>query len=257
MSSEAMSVPRWSIDGLPEGTHKRLRSYVQDVVTAFGDQLEAVLLYGSAARGDFLPGRSNLNVLLVVSSCELSVLNRYVPLHAKWGKEQIVAPLFLTGDDLRASSVIFPLECQDILDCHRLLWGKDPFIGLRVDHRHLAGEVLQGLRGNLVRLRQRLVEGEATGEAMTILLGLSITSLLPVLRGVQRLLDRPVLFDGEALLNDLETCCEIDLAALREAWSLKRGHRSPGRLEVPRVMGRYLDGLGRFVAWVERRVGQP
>ncbi|MCP9456727.1 MAG: hypothetical protein NNA18_11555, partial [Nitrospira sp.] len=200
--------------------------------------------------------RSNLNILLVVSSCELSVLKQYVPLHVKWGKEQIVAPLFLTKDDLLASAVVFPLECQDIRDCHRLLWGKDPFIGFVVDHRHLTGEVLQGLRGNLVRLRQRLVEGEATSEALTILLCLSITSLLPVLRGVQRLLDRPVLFDGESLLKDLELCCETDLAALREAWSLKRGHSSPGRLEVPRLVDRYLESLGRFVLSVERRLGQ-
>jgi hypothetical protein len=256
MSGEAMSIPHWSIDGLPEGTYKLLRSYVQDVIKAFGDRLEAVLLYGSAARGDFLQGRSNLNVLLIVSSCELSVLKPYVPLHAKWGKEQIVTPLFLTHDDLRASAAVFPLECQDIRDCHRLLWGKDPFVGFGVDHRYLAGEVLQGLRGNLVRLRQRLVEGEATGEAMTILLSLSITSLLPVLRGVQRLLDRPVLFDGESLLKDLEVCCETDLAALREAWSLKRGHSSPGRLEVPRLMDRYLESLGRLVVSVERRLGQ-
>ncbi|MCS6897113.1 MAG: hypothetical protein NZM29_03995, partial [Nitrospira sp.] len=128
--------------------------------------------------------------------------------------------------------------------------------GFKVERRYLAGEVLQGLRGNLVRLRQRLVEGGATGEAVTILLSLSITSLLPVLRGVQRLLGRPVLFDGESLLKDLERCCETDLTALCEAWLLKRGHRSPGRQEVPRLMDRYLDGLGRLVTAVERLVGQ-
>ena len=51
-----MSAVQWVIDGLPEGTQKRLRAYVQDVAKAFGDHLEAVLLYGSAVRGDFLPG---------------------------------------------------------------------------------------------------------------------------------------------------------------------------------------------------------
>ncbi|MCS6896987.1 MAG: hypothetical protein NZM29_03360, partial [Nitrospira sp.] len=96
-----MPVPNWTIDGLPEATDKLLRAYVQDVVKTFEDRLKAVLLYGSAVRGDFLPGRSNLNILLVVSSCELSVLKQYVPLQARWGKEQVVAPLFLTDDELR------------------------------------------------------------------------------------------------------------------------------------------------------------
>ena len=251
-----MSSAQWVIDGLPEGTQKLLRSYVQDLAKAFGDQLEAVLLYGSAVRGDFLPGRSNLNILLFVPSYEVAVLKKYAQVHKKWSKELVVAPLFLTRDDLQASAFVFPLEYQDILDCHRVLWGQDPFVGFKVDPRHLAGEVLQSLRGNLVRLRQRLVEGEGREEAMLIVLPLSITAVLPVLRGVQRLLDRPVSLQGEALVNDLESCLELDLAALREALLLKRGRISPGQKEVPRLMERYLDGLGRLATAVEQRVGQ-
>jgi hypothetical protein len=135
------------------------------------------------------------------------------------------------------------------------LWGQDPFIGFKVDPRHLAGEVLQSLRGNLVRMRQRLVEGGTTEESMMLLLPLSITALLPVLRGVQRLLGRPVLSYGEALVKDLAGCFEIDLAGLHEALSIKQGHISPGHKEIPRVMDRYLDCLGRLVDAVERRVG--
>ncbi|MCP9463458.1 MAG: hypothetical protein NNA25_01510 [Nitrospira sp.] len=250
-----MAVSPGNVEGLPDETRKLLQSYVEDVVNALGDGLEAVLLYGSAVRKDFLPGRSNLNVLLVTTSCELSVLKRYVPVHAKWNKEQIVVPLFLTAEELRVAAVVFPLEWWDIADSHRVLWGNDPFVGYDADSRYLAGEVLQGLRGNLVRLRQRAVEGGATGEAVTILLCLSITSLLPVLRGVQRLLNRSVAFEGESVLSDLEGCLEIDLAALREVWLLKKGHRTPGRHEVPRLLDRYLESLGRLAGTVERRVG--
>ena len=120
-----MSAVQWVIDGLPDGTQKLLRAYVQDVVKAFGDHLESVLLYGSAVRGDFLPGRSNLNLVLFVSSYDVAILKQYATVHKKWSKELVVAPLFLTKDDLQASAVVFPLEYQDIHDCHRLLWGQD------------------------------------------------------------------------------------------------------------------------------------
>jgi len=250
-----MSAVQWVIDGLPDGTQKLLRAYVQDVVKAFGDHLESVLLYGSAVRGDFLPGRSNLNLVLFVSSYDVAVLKQYTTVHKKWSKELVVAPLFLTKDDLQASAMVFPLEYQDIHDCHRLLWGQDPLVGFNVDQRYLAGEVLQSLRGNLVRMRQRLVEGGGTAEAMLILLPLSITAVLPVLRGAQRLLDRPVLSQGTELLKDVEACLEIDLSALHDAWLLKRGRISPGQKEVPRLMDRYMDGLARLTAAMERRVG--
>jgi hypothetical protein len=115
-------------------------------------------------------------------------------------------------------------------------------------------EVLQALRGNLLRLRQRLVEGRSTEEAITILLSLSITGLLPVLRGLLRLLNRPVLAHGEPLLKDLESQLNIDLSGLRDAWLLKREQISPGQKELPRLMDRYIESLTRLVAAAETRI---
>lgn len=246
----------WTIEGVPDDTQRLLRSYVKDVAQAYGEQLDALLLFGSAVRGEFLPGRSNLNILLFLRSYDVALLKAYTGVHKKWSNDQVVVPLFLTKADLQASALVFPLEYQDIQDCHRLLWGQDPFIGFKVDPRHLAGEVLQSLRGNLVRMRQRLVEGGTTEESMLLLLPLSITAVLPVLRGVQRLLGRPVLSHGEPLVQDLADCLAIDLTGLSEALSIKRGHISPGHKEIPRVMDRYFDGLGRLVDAVERQVGQ-
>jgi len=136
------------------------------------------------------------------------------------------------------------------------LWGQDPFVGFKVDTRYLAGEVLQSLRGNLLRVRQRFVEGGGTEEATTVLLPISITALLPVLRGLQRLLGRPVLSHGGPLLQDIEEACAVDLSGLRHALLLKRGEISPGQKEVPRLMDRYLDSLSRLVAAAETRVRQ-
>lgn len=246
----------WTIDGLPEDTQHLLRTYVKDVVKTYGAPLEGVLLYGSAVRGEFLPGRSNLNLLLFLASYDVALLKRYDAVHKRWSKEQIVVPLFLTRSDLQSASAVFPLEYLDIHECHRVLWGQDPFVGFRVDTRYLTGEVLQGLRGNLLRVRQRFVEGGATEEASTILLPLSITALLPVLRGVQRLAGRPVLSHGEPLLKDMESYCGVDLSGLRDAWLLKRGQISPGQKEVPRLMDRYLDSVARLVTAVETRLGQ-
>jgi hypothetical protein len=85
-------------------------------------------------------------------------------------------------------------------------------------------------------------------------LTLSITALLPALRGLQRLLGRPVLTHGEPLLKDIEAVFSIDLTGLRDALLLKRGEISPGQNEIPRLMDRYLDSLGRLVSAAEARI---
>lgn len=249
-----MSV-EWTIDGLPEDTQQLLRAYVKDVVRAYGEHLDGILLYGSAVRGEFLPGRSNLNVALLVASYEVALLKRYPPVHKRWSKEQIVVPLFLTREDLQSAALVFPLEYLDIHEAHRVLWGSDPFVGFKVDTRHLASEVLQALRGGLLRLRQRFVEGGTTEEAATILLPLSITALLPVLRGIERLLGRPALGHAEPLLKDVEQALGLELPGLHDALLLKRGQISPGQKEVPRLMDRYLDNFARLVQAAEGRIG--
>ena len=249
-----MSPIDWTIDGLSEEMHKLLKSYVKDVTKVYGSELEGIILYGSAVRGEFLPGRSNLNLLLVMSSYDLAVLKKYDGIHKRWSKEQVVVPLFLTADDLHSASVAFPLEYQDIHDCHRLLWGQDPFVGLKIDPRYLGAEVLQTLRGNLLRLRQRIVEGRSTEEAITILLPLSLTALLPGLRGLQRLMGRPMHAHGEPLLKDIEAHLDVDLTGLRDALLLKRGQISPGQKEIPRLMDRYLESLTRLVTAAEARI---
>lgn len=249
-----MPLGDWTIEGLSDETHKLLKQYIQDVTKVYGSELEGILLYGSAVRGEFLPGRSNLNILLVMAAYDLAVLKKYDGIHKRWSKEQVVVPLFLTAADLQSAASIFPLEYQDIQESHRVLWGQDPFVGLKIDSRHLAVEVLQALRGNLFRLRQRLVEGRSTEEAITILLSLSITGLLPVLRGLQRLLNRPVLSHGEPLLKDIESHLELDFTGLRDALALKRGHISPGQKEIPRLMDRYIECLTNLVAAAEKRI---
>lgn len=246
----------WVIDGLPDEYLQQLRAYVKDVQRLYGDALDGVLLYGSAVRGEFLPGRSNLNVVLIVKSARADQLKKYGAVHRRWAKEQVVVPLFVTQADLPAMSLVFPLEYLEIQEQHRLLAGQDPFVGFKVDQRHLLAEVLQSLRGNLLRVRQRFIEGGGSEEAITILLPLSLTAMLPVLRGVQRLLGRPVLSQGEPLLKDFETFLSIDLSGLRDAWLLKRGQISPGQKEIPRLMERYLECLERLVRAVEARLAQ-
>ena len=231
------------IEGIPDETQKLLHAYVKDVKALFGEQLEGVVLYGSAVRGEFLVGRSNVNLLLLVSSYDQALLKKYGALHRRWSKEQILAPLFLTEEELGSSATVFPLEYLEIQEQHRVLGGRDPFVGFRVDTAGLAVEVRQGLTASLFRLRQRYVEGNATDEAALILMSLSLTGLLPLLRGIQRVEGRSAVYQSDALIKDVEEHMRLDLQGMEDALQLKRGHISPGHKEIPRLFERYLRAV--------------
>jgi hypothetical protein len=240
------------IEGLPDDIQRLLRTYAKEVIGAFGEQLEGMLLYGSAVRGEFIPGRSNLNILLLVSSYDSAVLKQYSELHRRWSKEQIVVPLFLTEEELRMSAAVFPLEFLEIQEQHRVLGGRDPFIGFHVKTDRLRETVIQGFTSQLLRLRQRYVEGGGDNDATTILLSLSITSTVPLLRGIQRLLGRPALSHSEAVITDVAEQLKLDLQGLLDVWSIKRGQISPGPHEVPRLFDRYMQATSLLIRGVEQ-----
>lgn len=247
------------LEVLPEEVRETLRSYVKDASTRFAGGLQAIVLYGSAVRGEYLPGRSNLNVMMVLAALELESLKAYAKTHRRWSAERIVVPLFVTESDLETSRALFPLEYVEMQEHHVVLTGRDPFAGRPVDLPRLAMQCEQEIHGNLLRLRQRFVEGGATIEAIGILLPLSLTALLPCVRGLYRVLRAPIPSGTDVLLADMSSTLHVDGAALQEVWNFKRGVISPGPMEMPRLFERYLSAveqLGRQ-ARTTRANGRP
>ena len=77
---------------LPEDLRDTLNQYLGRLQKDWGADLKGLLLYGSAARGDSIAGRSNINFLVLVREHSVSGLQRAGQLHRQWGKHQIVAP---------------------------------------------------------------------------------------------------------------------------------------------------------------------
>ena len=232
---------------VPEAVRETLRPYLAQVQKLFGNVLEAVILYGSAAGGEYLPGKSNINLLILLAKQDTELLKQYATLHKQWRREQIVVPLFLTAAEMKSSLELFPLEYLEIQEQHVLLAGRDPFPELRIDGRNLRLQCERELRGNLLRLRQRFVEGGASTEAITILLPLSLTALMPCLRGLLRAKERPVERSADKVLQAVEKEFGIDAAAFRDVLNLKRGIISPGPAEAPRLFDRYSTALQSLV----------
>jgi hypothetical protein len=71
-------------------------------------------------------------------------------------------------------------------------------------------------------------------------LPLSLTALLPCLRGLLHARGLPVPRTIDLLLQAIQSALGIDVDPLREVWKLKQGHITPGPLETPRLFERYL-----------------
>src|SRR5207247_6292058 len=131
-----------------------LEQFAAAVAAALGDRLVALLLYGSAARGTHVPGRSDVNTLLICDAVDDALFARLDAAVREWGRAGHPAPLILTEREWQTSADAFAIEYEDMREAHRLLAGRDPWRGVTVQREHLRRQLEHELMGKLVRLRQ-------------------------------------------------------------------------------------------------------
>jgi predicted nucleotidyltransferase len=238
------------LEGLPQEIQPLLRAYLKRVVPPLATSLESLVLYGSSVRGEFVRGRSNVNLLLVMTSLDGETLRKLAKLQVRWKREQVMALLFTPGE-LQRWATSFPLEFCELKEAHRLLAGRDLLPTIRLDEGLTPELIRREAKANLLRLRQRYVEGGGTGEAGLILLSLSMTGLAPCFRGWLRLRDRPIPARTEQQIEEIGLSLSIDSKPLLEAWDLRCGRISPGPVEVPRLFDRYLTAVEELVHHLE------
>lgn len=236
---------------LPEDVHECLTRYIEQIQQSWSADLMGLILFGSAARGDFIVGRSNINLLLVIKKISVDLMQRAGQLHKQWGKHQIIAPLLMTEEDLTRSQKFFPLEYLQIEQSHMLLAGHDPFTEGQINATQLAWQCEQELMANLLRLRQRFIEGEGRNEAIQALLLLSISSVMPAIRGFLHILGHQTKENDTKTLEMLPGTLEFDPTVFLEILNMKKGLRSPGKYEWLKAFERYLQTLELFMRRVQ------
>lgn len=130
-----------------------LASWARGLQEAFGDKLSSVILYGSAARGEYQRSRSDLNLILVFKELDLEDITRVRKMTPSGLRRKGVQPVFWTEAELANAWDVFPLEFMDIAENHRCLVGTDPFAGREVDKGEVRYQLEFELRSKLIALR--------------------------------------------------------------------------------------------------------
>ncbi len=131
-----------------------------DYKSLYGTDLVSILLYGSGARGDYRPGASDLNFLIVLSEKAIAELGRALPLLKKWHKRRVATPLFLTEHYIERSLDSFPLEFWEMQRYHQIVYGKDVLKPLTIRRSDLRLQCEREIKGKLLHLRQNYLNSE-------------------------------------------------------------------------------------------------
>jgi predicted nucleotidyltransferase len=147
-------IPPSLLADLPANVATLLEEFVQALLHAAADHVEAVILFGSAAEGRLRP-TSDVNLLVVAKGLTTTQLDEIrIPLRA--GAAAIgLAVMFLETSELAHAFEAFAVKFTDIKERHRILFGRSPLDSVEISRDAAVRRLRQVLLNLTLRLRER------------------------------------------------------------------------------------------------------
>jgi predicted nucleotidyltransferase len=233
---------------------ERAQRFAWELEGVFDTELVSVVLYGSAARGEYRPGVSDLNVLVLLREVTPAALRAAGELARDWVAEGNAPPLMLSAEEWRRSTDVWAIEVADIRDAHLTLHGADPFAGIVIRPEDLRLQCERELKGKQIQLRERYLLIADRPDELGALLMRSFSTFLVLFRTVLRLSDGLEERDAESVVRQVAQAVGFDPAPLLEINRARTGgHTLRPQAASPLAVG-YLDAVSRVVEHVDRLV---
>lgn len=246
-----------NLERLPNTVKELVAPYAGEMLELLGQNIKSIVVFGSAIGKDFVPKKSNVNLLIVCEKVGLKDLRKSLKLVSKGRRKGIVAPLFLTEMHMKTSSDVFPIEFLDMKDFHQVIYGMEVFDSLNIRTENLRLECEEQLKGKLIRLRQAYLEIATDLKLMESVLIESLTSLIPVFRSALRLKGEEPQMEKEVVIESVAKGFHVEKRPFMEVLAMKRGRGGISKDLPEDLFGRYLVELEKLAIAVDRLKSEP
>jgi hypothetical protein len=231
---------------------KTINDFVSRLRTAAGANLESVILFGSAAAGDYHPEFSNVNLFCVIRDSSFAALQALSPAVKWWDGQKQPPPLFMTRDEIARSVDVFTIELIDMQQHHRVLYGEDVIQGLSIPANLHRVQVEYELREKLALLRQHLLLASGNNSRLWDLLLRSVSSFATLFRHALIVLGYDAPVGKREAVQALSRKIEFDASSILQVLDVREKRAERKKLDVADVFSRYLAALEQIAAAVDK-----
>lgn len=151
---------------LPGTVRDRITEWMKSLDVALGDDLVAILLTGGVARGDYRPGESDVNAIIVLREASFEKLDAISSAMQAVRYGARLEPTILVEKELPGACDAFPLLYDEIKRWHIMLVGRDPLATVEVRDTHRRLRIEQELREAQIGLRRVVTDALGAREAI-------------------------------------------------------------------------------------------
>ncbi len=158
--------------------------FIDDLKQTHSDNLVSVILYGSAAAGDFITRESDYNILIVLEKIAPSDLRNAHACMREWNRLGHPVPVYFTREEIKNAGDVFPIEFHFMEQARKVLFGEDVLADVVISDKYLRHQTEFELRSNLVKLRRRYIHASTNAESLANLMVGSLASFSSAFRAV-------------------------------------------------------------------------
>ncbi len=162
----------------------QFEAFIDDLKGTHGKNLASVILYGSAAAGDFIPQQSNYNLLIALHRITPEDLRNAHASIREWHRMGHPVPVYFTVSELKEAADVFPIEFHQMDAARKVLYGSDVLDGMTISDANLRHQTEYELRSKLVQLRRQYIPASASVDGLKNLMAESFTSFAALFRAV-------------------------------------------------------------------------
>ena len=230
---------------------KQINEFISRLRATCGENLQSVILYGSAADGEFHPEFSNVNLLCVLRESSFAALTAMASSIEWWTRQKHHAPLVLTRDEMERSTDVFSIEFLDMQQRHRVLFGDDLLSSLRIPmHLHRA-QLEYELREKLILLRGRLLAAANQKQLWELLLS-SLSTFTTLFRHALIALGETPFKAKREAVQTLAAKVSFDPSAFLQLFDIREHKAEMKQFDVNDVFARYLTAVQQVTSAVDR-----
>jgi len=250
--SRKISEFRKKLSKVPQNPEAICSEFTNDYQRIYGADLISICLYGSGARGEYIPKRSDLNFLIVLTEEGIKRLDRAFKVVAKWHKRRVATPLFMSREYLATSLDTFPLEFLNIKQDRRVVWGVDPLKKVTIRKRQLRLQLEREVKGKLLLLREAYLASRGWKRNLVIVASQSLTAFLSIFKGILYLRGKEIPLQRGGLIRAMAAETGLTAAPFMHILEVKEGKATFRRKKMKDMMERYLEEVRRLAFWVDK-----
>jgi len=203
--------------------------FISDYQEIFKADLLGIILYGSATGPDFIPGKSDINFMIVLGEEGIDHLERAFHVVEKWRKKGVAIPLFLTESYVETSLDVYPIEYLNFQRNHQLVFGKDILKDLVVDPEFLRLQCEREVKGKLLLLREAFLETSGKPGPLKTLAKEALPAVIALFEALLYLKGEALPQPKKEVISAASRALEIDAAPFESLLRVREGELKPDR----------------------------